>query len=324
IGMEVLVEFLEGNPDQPMVVGCVYNGDNAVSVGLPDNKTQSTIRTRSSPDSDGYNELRFEDAAGGEQIFLHAQKDLSEVVENDHSTSVGANQSNSVGGNQSNTVDKDQTETVKGKQVMTVEKTRSKDVTEDETNTLHANRNTTVQKNELLEVIGTTTVRSGETVTLECQADFVQKVGGASKITIDAGKAGPGEGSIVAAKSFEIAAKTKFSISQNDLATVVLEGGKATHVTNDQFSVEAKGDLQLKSTSKALSGEGSTKVQFVQGGASVVLEGGKVAISASEITLTVGGNSIKIDAAGISISGTKVDIAAQAVTTIGGALVKIN
>ncbi len=324
IGMEVLVEFLEGNPAQPLVVGCVYNGANGISVDLPGSKTQSTIRTCSSPGGDGYNELRFEDAAGSEQIFLHAQKDLSEVVENNHSTSVGADQSNSVSGNQTNSITKDQTESIEGKQTMTVTKTRTKEVTGDEDNTLHAKRKTLVEGDELLEVIGTTTLISGKKVTVTYKDAHSQSVGGKSDTAIDSGPAGPGDGSISAANNFELTATTKVAIGQAEASTIVLSGGNAAHATDAKFTVEATGDLTLNSTGGKLLAEGSSKLMIKQGGATVTLEGGKVAISASEITLSAGGSVIKIDGSGVAISGAKIDVAASGVTTIAGSLVKVN
>jgi type VI secretion system secreted protein VgrG len=323
--MEVVVEFLEGNPDRPLIIGCVYNGDNAISVGVPDNKTQSTIRTKSSPDSDGYNEMRFEDAAGSEEIFVHAQKDYNEVVENCHSTSVGADQSNTVSGNQTQTVKKDQTETVEGHQKMTVQKTRTTEITEDEKNTYHASRSTKVEVNELLEVIGTTTIRSGDTITVDAQKDFKQTVAGSSSVTVASGKGGAGDSATKCDNNYVVEAKTKIHLSQNGVATVTLAGGNADHVTDGIFNVVAKGNLLLDSTSGMLVGRGSSKVEFTQGGAGIAIEGEKISIgSPSEITLTVGGNSIKIDTAGVTVSGAKVDVTATGVTTISGSIVKLN
>ncbi|PRP91510.1 Phage-related baseplate assembly protein [Enhygromyxa salina] len=325
IGMEVVVEFLEGSPARPLVSGCVYNGDNTISVGVPDNKTQSTIRTKSSPDSDGYNEMRFEDAAGSEEIFVHAQKDYNEVVENCHSTSVGADQSNTVSGNQTQTVKKDQTETVEGHQKMTVQKTRTTEITEDEGNTYHASRSTTVEVNELLEVLGTTTIRSGDTVTLEAQKDYVQTVGGSSKISVNAGPAGPGDSAIDCANNFIVEAATKVHVSQGGSATITLEGGNADHYTSSVFSVVADGDLLLDSTGGTLTGQASSKVEFLNSGGAIAIEGGAISISSpSEVTISVGGNSVKVDSSGVTVSGAKVDVSATGVTTVSGSIVKLN
>ena len=91
VGQEVVVEFLEGDPDQPLITGRVYNADNMPPYGLPDNQTQSGIKSHSTQDGtqENFNELRFEDKKGGEEVFLHAEKNLNEKVKNDHSTNVG-------------------------------------------------------------------------------------------------------------------------------------------------------------------------------------------------------------------------------------------
>lgn len=84
IGQEVVVDFLEGDPDRPLITGMVYNAQEVVPYDLPDNQTRSTIKTHSSKESeDGYNELRFEDKKGEEEIFVHAEKDYNIRVEND-------------------------------------------------------------------------------------------------------------------------------------------------------------------------------------------------------------------------------------------------
>ncbi|MBX7174329.1 MAG: type VI secretion system tip protein VgrG [Pyrinomonadaceae bacterium] len=83
IGMEVVVNFLEGDPDQPIITGCVYNPQAMPPYTLPDEKTKSTIKSNSSNGGGGFNEFRFEDKKGSEQIFIHAQKDKDIRVKND-------------------------------------------------------------------------------------------------------------------------------------------------------------------------------------------------------------------------------------------------
>lgn len=91
IGMEVIVEFLEGDPDRPIVTGCVYNADNMPPYDLPGNKTQSGWKSRSTTGggSSDFNELRFEDKKGSEEVYFHAEKDFTRVVENNDSLKVG-------------------------------------------------------------------------------------------------------------------------------------------------------------------------------------------------------------------------------------------
>lgn len=130
IGMEVLVEFVDGDPDRPIVTGCVYNGDNPTPYPLPDEKTKSTLKSDSSPGGGGFNELRFEDAKGREEIFIHAQKDMNEVILNDMSTSVGHDQS------------------------LSVKNDRTHTVTGFETHTVHKDRSTTIDGSENLHIKG--------------------------------------------------------------------------------------------------------------------------------------------------------------------------
>lgn len=89
IGMEVVVEFLEGDPDRPLVVGAVYNGDNRVPYTLPDNKTIAGWKSDSSKGGNGYNELIFEDKKGSEDIRMHAEKDHHVVVRHAQTHTIG-------------------------------------------------------------------------------------------------------------------------------------------------------------------------------------------------------------------------------------------
>jgi len=88
VGMEVVVAFDEGDPDRPLVLGSVYNATHPTAFPLPVQKTRSGIRTQSSPGGHGYNELSFEDSSGGEQIFLHAERDMDSVVKRDRTARI--------------------------------------------------------------------------------------------------------------------------------------------------------------------------------------------------------------------------------------------
>lgn len=106
IGMEVVIEYLEGDPDRPLVVGCVYNGANKVPYDLPANKTRAGWKSDSTEGHGGYNEIYFEDKKSSEVINVHAQKDLNVTVLNNETRSVGANMTTTIGNSETHTVGK--------------------------------------------------------------------------------------------------------------------------------------------------------------------------------------------------------------------------
>jgi type VI secretion system secreted protein VgrG len=119
IGMEVLVEFLEGDPDKPLVTGCVYNGKMKVPYALPEHKTRSTFKT-DTHQGQGYNELRFEDAKGEEEIFVHAQKDRNEKTLHNHTERIDNNWVQSVGHNKAIEVTNNHDEVIGGNMTLSV------------------------------------------------------------------------------------------------------------------------------------------------------------------------------------------------------------
>src|SRR6202030_1499198 len=91
IGQEVIVDFLEGDPDRPVITGRVYNAVQMPPYTLPDEKTKSTIKSYSSKGGGGFNEIRFEDKKGSEQIFIHAEKNQDIRIKADLMENVGNN-----------------------------------------------------------------------------------------------------------------------------------------------------------------------------------------------------------------------------------------
>ena len=169
IGQEVLVDFLEGDPDNPVVIGTLYNGEAMPPWSLPDNKTQSGIKTKSYKGS-GFNELRFEDKAGSEEIYLHAQKDQVALVEHDRVDWVG-NEHNFI-------VVKDSMEEIKGDHHVAVDGDRNE--------TIGAGLSLNISKDMQVKVgtkvaydAGTEIhLKAGTTLVLEASATLSLKVGG--------------------------------------------------------------------------------------------------------------------------------------------------
>lgn len=116
IGQEVIIDFLEGDPDQPIITGRVYNGDSMPPYALPDEKTKSTIKSYSSKGGGGFNEIRFEDKKGSEQVFIHAEKQQDNRVKKDSLEWVGNERHLIVKKDQMEQVEGDKHLTVKGDQ----------------------------------------------------------------------------------------------------------------------------------------------------------------------------------------------------------------
>ena len=220
IGQEVVVEFMEGNPDRPLVTGQVYNADMTVPYALPDNRTRSTIKSNSSLGGGGFNELRFEDKKGSEEVFFQAQKDYNVTVLN----------------NQTVTITQDSSTTVsKGNRSVTVS-------TGDDTHTVsQGKREATIsQGNEIV------TVSQGDRkVTVSTGGDTLTVSQGDHTITVSAGKS-----SITAAQSITL------SVGGNsikiDTTGITLTGTK--------IAASAETTLQASGLSTTVSGSESLEL----------------------------------------------------------------
>lgn len=127
IGQEVIISYMNGDIDRPLVTGCTYNGKNRPPLDLPVNKTQTTFKTQTHKGA-GFNELRFEDKDGQQEVFIHAQKDMNTIVLDQRTTDVGSHHTETIGGNQTIDVKKNQTETVDGNQTLLVKKNQAETV----------------------------------------------------------------------------------------------------------------------------------------------------------------------------------------------------
>jgi type VI secretion system secreted protein VgrG len=154
IGQEVIVDFLEGDPDQPLITGRVYNAEQVPPWDLPGNMTQSGILTRSSKGGayGNANALRFEDKKGEEQLWLHAEKDQLTEVEHDEDKWVGNDRRKTIDRDETNLIKRDRTETVDRNEKITVHGWRTEEVDGNETITIHSNRTETVDLDESITI----------------------------------------------------------------------------------------------------------------------------------------------------------------------------
>jgi len=179
IGQEVVVSFLDGDPDRPLVTGCVYNGDNPVPYTLPDEQTKTTLKSNSSQGGGGFNEIRFEDAKDSEQIFVQAQKDMLVKILHDRTETVDHDDTMTVKNDRKLTVSEgNATFTVsKGNETHSVEGTRSVTVTKAETHSNKADFSQDVTGNLTLQVTGDVTIKASGAVTIEAGTSLMVKAG---------------------------------------------------------------------------------------------------------------------------------------------------
>ncbi|WP_018927451.1 type VI secretion system tip protein VgrG [Pseudomonas umsongensis] len=178
IGMEVLVTFLEGDPDQPLVTGCLYHKENQVPYDLPANKTRSVFKTLSSPGGGGYNELRIEDKKGAEQIFIHAQRDWDENVEHDQKIRVG--------NERHDTVVKNTYTELKAEEHRTTIADRKTEARMDDHLTVGQNQHIKLGTAQLTSAGKEIHLKAGDKIVIEAGMELTVKAGG-SFIKLDAG-----------------------------------------------------------------------------------------------------------------------------------------
>jgi type VI secretion system secreted protein VgrG len=177
IGMEVVVSFLEGDPDRPLVTGCVYNGDAMPPYTLPADQTKSTIKSNTSKGGNGFNEIRFEDKKDSEEIFVQAEKDFNRVVKNNDTLKVGFEKKDKG----------DQTIDIANDQSLDVGNDRKVHVKNDQTVAIDNNLSTTVKNDETRKVDNNQSVKVGNKIVIEANTSIELKVGGSS-VKIEAAK----------------------------------------------------------------------------------------------------------------------------------------
>jgi type VI secretion system secreted protein VgrG len=248
IGQEVVVEFLEGDPDRPLITGSVYNAEQMPPWSLPANQTQSGILSRStkSGTAENANAIRFEDKKGEEQLWLHAEKDQLTEVENDETKWVGNDRSKTIDGNETTTVHKNRTETVDQNETITVHQNRTETVDQNETITIQQNRTETVAQNETIAIGANRTEEVGGNETVGITGNRVVTVSGNKMETVVLAKAE----NIALGKALSVGGAYQITVIGAMNTTVGLvqaeEVGQSKHVlVKKQFSINAGDEFKI-------------------------------------------------------------------------------
>jgi type VI secretion system secreted protein VgrG len=315
VGVEVVVEFLDGDPDRPIVTGRVYNGKNLPPAAGTGAEAVSIFKSLSSPGGKVFNELSFDDAAGSEQVRLHAGKDWNtevghdraESVTNDSRSDVSVNRTESTGGNRSTTVKGNNTESVSGDESVTVGGKQVVSIATDHTLNVGANRAENVAANDTLGVGG----------------DKSTTVGGNRSEAIG----GNAEQSVSGKKSVSVGGMVVETVGAGRSVGV---GGSQTHAVSGNVTLGAGGDV-AQNAAGAFAVVAGAAIGMQAGGGMSLLAGGDMGLQApniyvngaGEIILSAGGGSIKLGGGGVEITGGTVKVGGGTVEIAGG-VVKIN
>jgi type VI secretion system secreted protein VgrG len=261
IGQEVVVSFLEGDPDRPLVTGSVYNAEQTVPYALPGEQTKSTIKSNVSKGGGGWNEIRFEDKKDSEEVYIQAEKDYNRVVKNNETVKVGFEKKKD--GNQTIDVYKNRTVTVEegnqslqvkkgnrdikvdtGNETHTVAGTRDVTVTKAETHTSKDNFDHKVTKNYTLKVDGNLSIEVTGTVTIKSMQDML--LDSKAKLTAKAVADLATQGLNISNKATVDLKNEALNVTNKASVNLNNEGAMVTSKASAMHNVEAGGILTAK------------------------------------------------------------------------------
>jgi len=297
IGQEVVVDFLEGDPDRPIVTGCLYNGDNTPPYELPKNKTQSGVKSRSvlAGTADNFNEIRFEDKKGEEELHVQAEKDLTTLIKHDRTVTIGRNDTLNITG--------DQFIKIHGNLSMTVEGVTEKD-----------NPDKAKPVKSSMGITGAHTMDASDTIAIQAPNKITFTCGGSSLTMTPGSITLTTAGSTVTIDPNIFAQSSGKSALMLDANVFAKASGAASMLLDGNACVQSSGKSQL-----LLDGDANLTSNGDVGLSGATVKGkGK-----TEAGLDGGGSVIALTPASADLSGAQVNVNGKGVVSIGGPLVKI-
>lgn len=240
IGQEVVVSFVEGDPDRPLITGRVYNAGQMPPYELPGNMTQSGIMTRSTKggSAENFNEIRFEDKKGEELFYVHAEKDREKMVEHDERADIGNDQTVFVHHDQKLTVDNNQTNLIKGQRKDDVEKDEIRSVGGDRTRNVGGKETINIGKNQDLIVDANRTLTIAENQESSVGKNLTVSVGSNHSEQV-------AKGYSLEAKTIAMEAADSITLETGSARIVMKKSGDIT-IEGKKISIKASGDIILK------------------------------------------------------------------------------
>jgi type VI secretion system secreted protein VgrG len=292
IGQEVIVSFLEGDPDQPIITGRVYNGDSMPPYGLPANATQSGIKSRSSKGGGeaNFNEIRFEDKKGSEMLTLHAEKDQEVTVEHDEAVSIGHDRTETVGHDETITIKNNRTEKVGVNETITIGSNRTEDVGANESISIGGSRTITVARTESASVALQRTHNVGINETINVGAAQEITVGAAQAISVGAVQTV----SVGSSQTINVGSNRSVSAGGNQTVTV---GKNASMVVGEDETRTISGN-RTQSVSKDYKLEVSHNIVINAGDSILIKTGDASLVMKKDGTIQLKGKDITIEGSG--------------------------
>jgi len=265
MGQEVIVDFIEGDPDRPIVTGRVYNGANKPPYDLPGEKTKSTLKSRSSKgaSADNFNEIRFEDKKGEEELFIQAEKDKtinvknnkSETVGHDNSENIGNDEKIEVGNNRDKTVGVDQSETIGSNKTISIGADHTETIGANKTMQIGANHSETIASNmtqnvgankaETIAIAKALTIGAAYQVTVGASMNQTIGVSKSQQIGKDSAETIGKDKSISAGKKMTLTSGDDFSISGAKKGTIQIADELAITVGKAKIVMKKNGDITI-------------------------------------------------------------------------------